>query len=938
MSLKKKKKKRRSTSSSSGSFSGGVLTPARPARRRKHVTRLNRRMLKKLSVLSSKISGSIKNNISMIKSNSGRFASLYMANDRGPVMLVSTPNIRPDRGDAEELAGDLRQMYGEESGADMPRTLVMHVDRGREAEARDLARALVDEVNRTSTDGRQYTLSEPERDIPDRQTVSLIFRVEEGSGGNGRPLRDRDKGEEESSEDEGRALDRVLTRPRGEAVVNPAAVRNQEIMTEVLGPPASRLDFPEKQNLSRDESARLENFVRFDGRTFSMSDSFVAALEHLARISKEGGLFERVMRDLEAFKKLGPNDPGLEALRTFVEYQVFRTGEHLKTGDEDYWTSEITALVIQEHRDLPKRLLSEEAAAELATAVVAAAERDQAAVDEALKPEPVTAKRKPDPPRKALMADLLSAVQAKKIRAEGKKSSLDKALKDERGEARLRLQKAVFAMIEDPAAEVPRDIQEMGITTDMVRKAIEGRLKELVKPEVEKNYMCPCLYSEPSPTLIRRDMPGFVRDRLRAQDRGETVHIFEAKNGYSIAFDPRLLGLDPAKRYTIAQVAEKSKEVRAFLERYQREGKKVKEPQEELVPFDSEKFMIADVQVPVMAQAVSIRLRPDGLPAFDLKIGKDPAEVGVKMTDEPAGVFKRSLNSQRVIEIADWNEQGEKVVFQLKGSGVPAYGFMSDPDWSGGEYLALNIEKGAMLFRDFVAEVFGHTDVVPEMVGVAMVADPEVTTNEEKAGRFGAVSFRIDRALGVRLSNITYESVARNLSDREEVLAVTGSAGWRIALAAKMARNMALANLFGLQYNDSGVTKLADVGLHGEFADTGGLWNLDQPPQLLRFALLAGIRQHLGGKAAEEFESRYISEMLGALKSIGAKVGQPLAGRISALRDKFAALEPNTLANLLFDATGGSDQEPTVGQRAYAAGGIRQFADVLVSRLEDALS
>jgi len=677
----------------------------------------------------------------------------------------------------------------------------------------------------------------------------------------------------------------------------------------IFGPSNAVVINQDKDVLTEEEAKNIETFVSFprDGSP-KMSENFKDALYHLATVSETNGQFERVMNDLEGFKA---NDDGpFDALNMFIEYQVFKSGEHLKTEDEDNWTQKISARIIDENPDLIQKMIPNNLAN-----------------------------------REKFASKILDDLGIAKI-SEDYIQNFDN-LKEHFSDYLKGIRRPLLPVL-----------SSIAITDELVKAVIDQELAAIIMPEVAKNYMCECRYSEPAPTLIRRDMPAFVKDRLRAKDRNEAVHIFQTKNGYSIAYDAKKLGLNPAEKHSAGQIASKSKSVERFLGKYEEPIGLKSEPFYELVSFDSTQYMIADVQVPIMDDGVEISLNsPDGKP-FTLKIGNSPEEVGVKMTDEYAGAYKRSLNSQRVIEFAEISENGTQTVFQMKGSGVPAYGFSKDQDWSGGEYLALTIEKGAMAFRDFVKEVFNIDDAVPEMVGVSMVGEPSVATNEEAAGRFGAVSFRLDTAMGIRLSNVTYESVSERMRAKTQTVVDTQ---WRSTMATILARNMAFANIFGLQYNDSGVTKLVDVGLQGQFADTGGLWNLDKAPLLNASALRAGISQHMSSEAANVFDTEYVKSMFDALDKIGQAAGDPEQGQIANLRresilnddrlnvfdalrpaykkkqytDELREMQQKLLANFTL-AMGGSDSGPTASQRAYASGGVKAFAKVLVSNLRGA--
>lgn len=651
----------------------------------------------------------------------------------------------------------------------------------------------------------------------------------------------------------------------------------------------SPIELTHDQEITSPEAAndpRTYLHINPDNGSMTMTHNFKEALEALHHLSPNSTMLEGVLADLRTLgtrmlaREENPTR-GLEHLTTFIEYQVYKTGAHLKTQDEDAWTQKIGLATLTRNTELPGKLLD------------------------------------------ATDATLLEQLATQALKALGFQSD---------GVSMDSLQSTLGTLINDPEAELPQELTDRNVEKDPLMDVIRRACLPVIAPEIEKNYMARMRYSQPAPTLIRRDIPEFVRARLRVEERDVALHIFDTRSGVSVAFDPNRLDLDPTAKHTLESIAAHSPELADFLKEYDLNSKTI-----DLAPFDSAKFMIANVQVPVMDDGITICVKDKNNEPLSIKLGNSPEEVGIKMTNEPAGVYKRSLNSQRVVEIADWKDDGTKVVFQLKGSGVPAYGFSEDPNWSGGEYLALNIERGAMAFYDFCREVFDRTDVVPEMLGVSMVTNPHVASNEESVGRLGAVSCRLDTSMGVRLSNVTHESVADDLI---ALLSLATDDTWKREMIDTLGRNMAITNLFGLQYNDSGVDRLVDIGLQGEFSDSGGLYNLDNAPELPSMAVRNGIGRYLPlekGNSQESFDLAYASQLMNALKQIGGREDTP---RLVELRETIAREIPSPLEQVqffvaFFAGFVGEDTEATALQRAFLNGGVAGYAAELADQLED---
>ncbi len=163
-------------------------------------------MLQRLGLISVDFMRTLDSDASMMVSSSGKFTSFFMKNDRGPVMLMNYQD-QPAREDAGEMADELRSFYSENGNGGFPHTLIMHVQREEEEAGREAVNSLLAELNRTSPDGKQYTLSEPEKDFPNDETVGLIFRVTEQQGGEGELPADREESASDSRDDSSRAAD-----------------------------------------------------------------------------------------------------------------------------------------------------------------------------------------------------------------------------------------------------------------------------------------------------------------------------------------------------------------------------------------------------------------------------------------------------------------------------------------------------------------------------------------------------------------------------------------------------------------------------------------------------------------------------------------------------------------------------------------------------------
>lgn len=622
----------------------------------------------------------------------------------------------------------------------------------------------------------------------------------------------------------------------------------------------------------------IDSFVRVHGGNLEMSVAFREGLDLLAQITGgKGPIYEALVADLRALQT-GTAHAKLTHLQSFIDYQVYKVGEHYRTHDEQKWTHDIAVDVMAKVPQV-KQLHDQIVAEPLQTLARAIKERDKPTIQR------ITGSDK-------LIDD----------------AALDRAQQDSQGLELKRLQQAVATRAAAP-----------------LLKAIED--------EVAKHYMCRMRYTQPIASLVARDTPKFIQERLRLEQASQNIYFFETSNGVTIAYDSTIFTAETA-RETLGGVIADKKVI-------------------EFTPFDPAKFMIARIRVPVMSEPITLHLALEGHDPLDVMIGKYPEEMGYQMSPEPAGVFRRSLNSQRVTEIQGADDQGRPVTFQMKGAGVPAYGFdlaNAGNDefgtYTGSEFFKLNAEMGSIGLRSFAAMAFGADRIAPQTIGMALAADKAHAYSKEK--RNGAVSFRADYSLGVRLENVLsaneQEPDATVQAMREKQgLKADEMAKHKAQMLHTMARHLAITHLFGMHYDDSSMKDLADVGLAGEFSDSGTLRNLDvKAPAPLEDSTFVsqGVKTMLGHDASKRFPELYADEMVGLLEELASSSQHML---LKELTRKLQAELTEPVDRLHFlrqlaATLGGPSSMPTLVQQAFYTEGLAGYASVLAASLLEKLN
>ena len=383
--------------------------------------------------------------------------------------------------------------------------------------------------------------------------------------------------------------------------------------------------------------------------------------------------------------------------------------------------------------------------------------------------------------------------------------------------------------------------------------------------EVSKHSMCKTKYSEPSFALMRSDTPQFVKDRFRFVPIEESFHIREGrypdKEGvanvrHEVMYDCTAM----SEAEAVDQARRKFEQQGQFFTDAEWTAKTGKLNMTPYNPAESKPVMM---QVPVMAESLKLNIR-----GTSYTLGDGAAGAGIAITDEDAGVFSRSLNSQRVIEFGEFDADGNFCVLQLKGAGVPEYGFNGPSDgWTGGEYLDVATETEAAALKDFAKQTSKVAHIAPDCLGQASVADPDHTAIYEGDGtsRVGAVTFRLDRSSGgMRLANVKppatedpraammaalrdgADPVKQAVKHVEGKTDATGSKArlaaamqtvtggrtyddaWRKEAGHNIVKSSAVANLLGMKYDDQNCVNLEDVGIAGEFFDTGGINDISE--------------------------------------------------------------------------------------------------------------
>jgi hypothetical protein len=662
-----------------------------------------------------------------------------------------------------------------------------------------------------------------------------------------------------------------------------AKVRQVDLKTIFTNLKSVRM-FPDDTFQSAETAQSIHTFVRIRDGNLEMSNAFREGLDVLAHVTRgEGPMYKAVVADLQALQQ-GTAPDKLANLQSFIDYQVYKVGEHYRTHDEEKWTRDIAADVMTK---VPKvKALYDDLVEAPVEALINALERGD---EQAVK------------------------------RITGSNQEIDKAT----------LEKA-------------KDTK--GLAFDGLRKATEtlaaAPLLRAIEKEVAKHYMCRMRYTQPIPSLVDRETPGFIQERLRFQDTGQPIFLFETSNGYTIAYD--------------------SIKFASHTEAWSYAARKLSLPLDrakiEFTPFDPKRSMIATMQVPVMSEPITLHLSLEDQPALDapveldVTIGKFPEDMGYQMTDEPAGVFRRSLNSQRVTEIQGADDEGDLVTFQMKGAGVPAYGFdMANAGnaemgtFTGSEFFKLNAEMGSIGLRSFAITAFNNDRIAPQTLGMTLAADKAHASSS--GTRNGAISFRADYSLGVRLENVLpvfgKEPDATIIAMRDKMGFKTGEMDKRKnEMLNTMARNLAITHLFGMHYDDSSMKDLADVGLAGEFSDSGTLRNLDPstpaPVEGTTF-VNQGVRTMLGSAAAEAFPSRYADHMVHLLLSLAAKSSNMWLGRLvprltTDIKDPVDRLH---FLRQLAASLGGSSNKPTPVQQAFYMQGFQGYVEVLCQNLQE---
>ena len=312
---------------------------------------------------------------------------------------------------------------------------------------------------------------------------------------------------------------------------------------------------------------------------------------------------------------------------------------------------------------------------------------------------------------------------------------------------------------------------------------------QTIAREVAKHAMCKTKFSEPTFAMMRSDTPEFLRKRFRidALDKGNGIFVREGSKSEDRAGSSTQEEAASPSRFEIMydctdpDSEDKAKAaLRAHLGQAPRsetfsdeqwdvrwaelnvENHTTHTAQVNLTPYNPAHSFPCTMQVPIMANAVTIEVA-----GRSYTMGESPDKLGIAITDEDAGVFARSLNSQRVIEIGDYDDAGRFFVFQMKGAGVPEFGFNAKGAhggaWTGGEYLDIATETEAATLKDFSKLTSDVAHIAPDCLGQAAVASVQETQiyNGDYSKRQGAVTFRMDYASGgMRLRNVRNEDAA----------------------------------------------------------------------------------------------------------------------------------------------------------------------------------
>jgi hypothetical protein len=367
----------------------------------------------------------------------------------------------------------------------------------------------------------------------------------------------------------------------------------------------------------------------------------------------------------------------------------------------------------------------------------------------------------------------------------------------------------------------------------------------VVAQELSGHCMCRCVYTAPIPALVRMDElfePGNVNDRtemgdrLKAKPLEATIHVFETT------------GRDTKKNEcTSFQIAHPKgigqEELAKVVEGYTGKG------EVHLVAYDPATHVLANVQVPVMKEATQIAIElPSGVipknpqsaekealvPSqfgFVLSLGTGPEKMfPFPIEQEDAGTFRRTPNSQRVIEVSAPRKDALSATLQIKGGGVPAYGFdHNDPKGlTGGEYFDLVGDTQLSEFHDFASQFKLQSDITQLGNACATGASIGRPSSDDKVGRHGGLSFRVDCAGGLRFPDLVRAPEVRSSLKASALSSDLLEFATEIGVGADLRRaidtaigNYAAANLLGMVYEDSNLDNFTDLGARGSFPDAG---------------------------------------------------------------------------------------------------------------------
>jgi hypothetical protein len=166
--------------------------------------------------------------------------------------------------------------------------------------------------------------------------------------------------------------------------------------------------------------------------------------------------------------------------------------------------------------------------------------------------------------------------------------------------------------------------------------------------------------------------------------------------------------------------------------------------------------------------------------------------------------------------------------------------------------------------------------------------------------------------------------------------------------------NYAIVNLFGMNYDDSTLKDLGDIGLQGELSDSGTLRNIlfdkdkpkdkpkdkrkDKPIEISQLTLCRGLREILGIETAT-FETKYHQEIM---RLLGVLAGKNVPSKTSLLATvkRLQGLQQDKAIAVIEKACwllGGTAKAPTACQTAFYELGVAGYSMELAQAFETAL-